>query len=177
MNSLLDRWIQTPFSNFVSVCCCERDCQVTSQFSPTIGKSRKFITLLRCSPTQTAFIQIVKLLFKRVNIKKIKPDLTDAFYATVSLWSLADQTALIAPLNQSNGSTVWPASASKRQLSGYCSGALSFLLQTHVRKSAEWWNSGGLVIDPSDLWPWPLHFWMDKRESGLFFVHFLFQCR
>lgn len=76
-------------------------------FYPLLGKSHNF--LLRCSHTQAAFIQIVKLLLKHVCIKKKqqkKHNLTDAFYATVSLWSLADQTALIAPLNQSNGSTI-----------------------------------------------------------------------
>lgn len=33
---------------------------------------------------------------------------TDVFQVKVSLWSLADQTALIALLNQRNDSTVWP---------------------------------------------------------------------
>lgn len=63
-------------------------------------------------------------------------------FMLVSLCCRADQTALIAPLNQSNGSTIWPASASKRHYR-VTAAAHSFLLQTHVRKSAEWWNGAG----------------------------------
>lgn len=100
----------------------------------------KALVVSQCSGVHTQ--QNVVLPLKRVSAWR-KRNLTEALYATVFLRCIADQTALIAPLNQSNGSTIRTASASKRQLSGYRSSALSFLLQTHVRKSAEWWNRAG----------------------------------
>lgn len=89
---------------------------------------------------------------------------TDVFYVTVSLWSLADQTALIAPLNQSNGSTIWPGLGSTCLLSGYYSGTASCLLQTH--------RSGSRRDDGAGLWSLiPLtpdlnlcsHFWFGTK--------------
>lgn len=81
------------------------------------------------------------------------------------LWSLADQTALIAPLNQSNGSTIWPESGSTCRLSGYCSGTPACLLQTHRSGSRPDDGAGRWSLIPltSDLYLC-LQFWFGRKR-------------